>query len=98
LNIINDTDVGVEITIVIELTRVTGSEELIRVMSAFASPANRFGSREFEVERGCLVGGHRRYGAVEPTGASSGHCILRKIKVTIMCVWSRWNTRGYLVR
>jgi len=58
-----------------EARRVTGSEELIRVMSAFASPANRFGSREFEVERGCLVGGHRRYGAVEPTGASSGHCI-----------------------
>ena len=78
--IIVDNDFGVEITIVIELTRVTGSEELIRVMSAFATTANRFGSRELEVERGCLVGGHRRYGAVEPTGASSGHCILRIIK------------------
>ena len=84
--IIIDTDVGIEIMVVIGLTRISSSEKLIRVMSAFATPAKRFGSREFEVERGCLVGGHRRYGAVEPTGASSGHCILRIIKVITMCV------------
>ena len=43
-----------------------------------------------------MVGGRGRYGAVEPTDASSGHCILKIIKV-VMCAWSRWDPRGYLV-
>ena len=42
LYIIIHTDAGVEITKLIQLTRVTGSEELIRVVSGI-SPAKRFG-------------------------------------------------------
>lgn len=82
----------------VQLTRVTGSEELIRVVPAIAAPANRFGGRKFEVEGDCHVGGRRRYGAIEPTGASSGHCILRENKIIIVCVWSRWDERGYPVK
>jgi len=58
------------------LTRVTGSEELFGVMSAIATPAQRFGSSEFEIERGCLVGGRGRYGAVAATCGSPCHRVL----------------------
>jgi len=56
-------------------TRVTGCEELFGVMSAFPIPAHRFGNSKFEVERGCLVGGRGRYGAVAATCGSSSHRI-----------------------
>jgi hypothetical protein len=58
------------------LTRVTGCEELFGVMSAVAIPAQRFGSSKFEAERGCLVGGRGRYGAVAATCGSRSHSIL----------------------
>ena len=58
------------------LTRVTGCEELFRVMSAIAVPAHRLGESKFEVKRGCLVGGRGRYGAIAATCGSSGHRIL----------------------
>jgi hypothetical protein len=58
------------------LTRVTGCEELFGVMSAIAIPAHSFGSPEFEIERGCLVGGRGRYGAVAATCGSRSHRIL----------------------
>ena len=58
------------------LTRVTGCEELFRVMSAIAVPAHRLGDSKFEVERGCLIAGRRRYGAVAATCGSRGHRIL----------------------
>lgn len=58
------------------LTRIAGCEELFGVMPALAAPANRFGRSKLEVERGCLVGGRGRYGAVAATCGGRSHRIL----------------------
>ena len=58
------------------LTRVTGCEELFGVMPAITIPAHRFGNSKFEIERGCLVGGRGRYGAIAATCGSRSHCVL----------------------
>jgi hypothetical protein len=49
-------------------------------VSAIATPAERFGDRKFEVERGRLVRGGRRYCAVAPAFGSGGHLVLRFMK------------------
>jgi hypothetical protein len=55
---------------------MTGSEELFGVVSTIATPADRFGKRQFEVEGCRLIGGRRRYGAVASASGSGSDRIL----------------------